>query len=95
VETFYAQNWAFARFLWDAEDGRYRPALRQLLADAAAGQLYRDGISRDPGSTEWDPASAGPLLERYLGMPLPAIEHAFRAYVRKVTTGAGVRGFDS
>jgi hypothetical protein len=85
VETFYAQNWAFARFLWDAEEGRYRPALQQLLADAAAGTLYRDGIARDPASTDWDPASAGPLLERYIGMPLSAIERSYRSYIRKIT----------
>ena len=88
VEAFYAQNWAFARFLWDAEDGRYRPALQRLLADAAAGRLYRDGINRQPGSTEWDPASAAPLLERYLEMPLPEIEQAYSAYIRKIVAGA-------
>jgi hypothetical protein len=91
VETFYAQNWAFARFLWDAEEGRYRPALQQLLADAAAGTLYRDGIPREPGSTEWDPTSAGPLLERYIGMPLPMIDRAYRAYIRKLVSGHGGR----
>lgn len=95
VETFYAENWAFARFMWDAEQGRYRPALQRLLADAAAGRLYRDGVAREPGSTEWDPESAGPLLEAYLGMPLPAIDRAFRAYVRKITAGGGPRGLTS
>ena len=87
VEAFYAQNWAFARFMWDAEGGRFRPALQRLLADAAAGRLYRDNIPRMPGSTEWDPDSAGPLLERYLDMPLPEIDRAFRAYVRKLVAG--------
>ena len=95
VETFYAQNWAFARFLWDAEDGRYRPALQRLLADAAAGTLYRDGAPRNPASTDWDPNTAGPLLERYLGMPLPAIERAYRTYIRKITAGAGSSGMSS
>jgi hypothetical protein len=92
VETFYAQNWAFARFLWDAEDGRFRPALQKLLADAAAGTLYRDGIARDPASTEWDPSSAAPLLERYLGLPLPLIERSYRNYIRQITASAGPRG---
>jgi hypothetical protein len=87
VEAFYAQNWAFARFLWDAEDGRYRPALRRMLADAAAGMLYRDGITRLPGSTEWDPTSAAPLLERYLEMPLPDIDRAYRTYIRRIVAG--------
>ncbi len=92
VETFYAQSWAFARFLWDAEDGRYRPALQQLLADAVTGTLYADGIARIAGSTEWDPTSAGPILERYLEMSLPEIDRAYRAYIRKITAGAGERG---
>jgi len=91
VETFYAQNWAFARFMWDAEDGKYRPALQKLLADAAAGKLYRDGIARDPASTDWDPSSAGPILERYLALPLPAIERAYRNYISKITAGMGSR----
>jgi hypothetical protein len=95
VETFYAQNWAFARFLWDAEEGRYRPGLQRLLADAAAGTLYRDGVVRDPASTDWDPNSAGPLLERYIGMPLPAIERGYRAYIRKITAGGSSRGMAS
>lgn len=87
VEAFYAQNWAFARMLWDGEGGRYRPALHRMLADAASGRLYRDGITRHPGSTEWDPRSAGPLLERYLEMPLPEIERAYRAFVRRTVAG--------
>jgi hypothetical protein len=89
VETFYAQNWAFARFLWDAEDGRYRPALQKLLTDAAEGKLYHDSIARVPGSTDWDPNSAAPMLERYLGMPLDDIDRAYLAYVRKITGGPG------
>ena len=37
INAFYAQSWAFARFLNEAEGGRYRPMFRKLLADAAAG----------------------------------------------------------
>lgn len=92
VEGFYAQNWAFARFLWDAEGGRYRPALQRMLADAAAGTLYRDNIRRNLGSTEWDPASAAPLIERYLEMPLADVERAYRAYVRKIVAGGHLPG---
>jgi hypothetical protein len=92
VETFYAQNWAFARFMWDADGGRYRPALQAMLADAASGKLYRDGVARDPASTDWDPNSAGPILERYFGMPLASIEREYRAYVRKIAVNPGSHG---
>ncbi|MHC5004573.1 MAG: hypothetical protein ACYTJ0_15775, partial [Planctomycetota bacterium] len=37
--TYYAQVWALARFLHEGEDGRYRPALEQLLSDAAEGKI--------------------------------------------------------
>ena len=40
IEAFYAQNWAFARFLWEYENGAYRPAFKKLLADTAAGNVY-------------------------------------------------------
>ncbi len=39
--TYYAQVWALVHFLREAEDGRYRPALERLVADAAAGRLHR------------------------------------------------------
>ena len=35
--TFYAQAWALTRFLQEGRDGKYRPAFRQLLDDAADG----------------------------------------------------------
>jgi hypothetical protein len=77
--------------MWDAEGGRYRPALQRLLADAAAGRLYRDGVARDAASTEWDPASAAPILERYMALPLPAIERSYRNYIARITAGMGPR----
>src|SRR3712207_9034857 len=33
IEGFYAQSWAFARFLWEADGARYRPALQKMLAE--------------------------------------------------------------
>jgi hypothetical protein len=84
VEAFYAQNWAFARFLWDGEDGRHRPALQKLLADAAAGELFSDGGLTTAPSATWQPRSAKPMLEHYLGMPLADVETAYLRYVRKI-----------
>ena len=37
--TYYAQVWALARFLKDGEDGRYRPALENVLLLTAQGDL--------------------------------------------------------
>ncbi|HEX8916019.1 MAG TPA: hypothetical protein VF796_26970, partial [Humisphaera sp.] len=84
VETFYSQAWAFARFLNDGQGGRYRPALRRMLADlatnkvdvATAGAVLPNGL--------WDPKSAQPLLEHYLGKPLDQIDVEFHAFMRQV-----------
>jgi hypothetical protein len=37
--TYYAQVWALTRFVAEGEGGRYRPALEQVLLDAAEGRL--------------------------------------------------------
>jgi Protein of unknown function (DUF1570) len=37
--TYYAQVWALTHFLVEGDGGRYRPALEELLRDAAEGRL--------------------------------------------------------
>lgn len=80
IEAFYAESWAFARFLHEAHPA----ALRRMLADASRGTLYADNSTDDPtaGGPLWDPASAKPMLEHYLAMPVTQIEPAFARYVR-------------
>ena len=84
IEAFYAQSWAFARFLWDAEGGRYRPTLRRILTDAARGTLYPDERTLRTDDGLWDPDSARPLLEHYLGTDLEKVDEAFRRYVQRI-----------
>lgn len=84
IAAFYAQSWAFARFLWDAEGGRYRPALRRILTDAARGTLHPDDRTLRTDDGLWDPDSARPLLEHYLGDDLEKLDDAFRRYVHRV-----------
>ena len=83
-ELFYAQSWAFARFLLEADAGRYRPALRQMFIDAAAGRLYGppDGVARAPGT--FRPSESVAMLERRLGAPLASLEPAYRAFVQQI-----------
>ena len=84
IEAFYAQSWAFARFLWDAEGGRYRKPLRRILTEAADGSLYPGARSHRTADGLWDPDSARPLLEHYLGSNITTIDAAFRRYVLKL-----------
>ena len=91
IEAFYAESWAFAKFLWDGEGGRHRPALRRILTDAANGNLFPGNNSRKTDGGLWDPESARPLLEHYLGSDLEAVDVAFRTYAQRLAA----RGFSA
>jgi hypothetical protein len=75
INAFYAQSWAFARFLNEADGGWYRPMFRKLLADAAAGEVHRT----------YDAEGTRALLERYLHEDLGETERSFAAFVRQIT----------
>ena len=74
VEAFYAHAALFVAFLRDAERGQYRAGFQRMMADAAAGRLSSDDL-RD----------AAPMVERYVGRSLEAIEPEFRAFARANT----------
>ncbi len=84
VEGFYGQDWAFARFLWEADGGRYRPVLERMLKDAAAGTLYSHTSPRPGSRRAWNPNSARPMLEHYLGMDFESIQRRYDEYVAKL-----------
>jgi hypothetical protein len=86
IEAFYAESWAFARFLWDGNDRKYRPALQALLNDLATGEPTAVSLA---GVSEagWDPKSARPLLEHYLGKDLSEIEREYLFYLHHVAAG--------
>jgi hypothetical protein len=84
IEAFYAQNWAFAEFLWDAEDGKYRPAFQRLLTDCANGTVYPAGNARRSVLDGWDPTTVKPMLEHYLCMDLADIERAYQSYCGRI-----------
>jgi hypothetical protein len=86
IEAFYAQSWAFARFLYDGNGGRYRPAIRRMLADAAAGRLYDDSSRQLSDGPLWDSSTARPMLEHYLGQNLSEIDQTFRKYMDQLAS---------
>lgn len=86
IETFYAQNWAFAQFMYNAEGGKYRPAFQRMLRDLAAGEAAAYG--RRSTGEGWDPRSVQPLLEHYLGMNMEQIDKAYQAYIRQLVQGS-------
>ncbi|MDB5295826.1 MAG: hypothetical protein JWO31_1809 [Phycisphaerales bacterium] len=90
VEAFYAQAWAFARFLDDGEGGRYRPALQRMLADLAADRVPLPEFARPTPPGTWDPRTARPLLEYYLGESLERIDRQYLAYVRQLVAAGQI-----
>jgi hypothetical protein len=84
IEAFYAQSWAFAKFLWEAEENRYRPAMQRLLEDTANGKVYDPTLSHQRAGLPWNREAVRPLLEHYLGTDLEAVDEAYQAYIRKV-----------
>jgi hypothetical protein len=93
IEAFYAESWAFARFLTDGDHGRNRPALGRMLADAARGQLFADNSQAFADGPLWDPSTAKPMLEHYMGRSLPEIEKAFKSYMDQlVQPASGISG---
>ena len=84
IEAFYAQNWAFARFLWDYKEGTYRPAFKKLLADTAAGNVYDPTGTLHRANGAWAPTSVKPMLEHYLGKPLSQIEREYDDFIHHI-----------
>jgi hypothetical protein len=81
IEAFYAESWAFARFLHE----RHPESLRRMLVDASKGQLFADSSTQDAmGAPLWDPKMAQPMIEHYLDMKLPSIEAEFARYVKAI-----------
>jgi hypothetical protein len=84
IEAFYAQNWAFARFLWDGQNGKYRPALQHWLAETADGTVFDPTGSHRRSYLPWNSAGVRPMLEHYLGQDLSVIDQEFKQFMQKV-----------
>ena len=84
IEAFYAQAWAFGRFLWEADNAKYRPALRRLLADTASGEVFDPTGSHKDRNLPWNPDGVKPMLEHYLGMSFDEIDAAYAKYIQKI-----------
>jgi hypothetical protein len=92
--VYYAQVWALTRFLAEGEGGRYRPALAELLCDAAEGRLVgRLMKSKVAGSRRGGAQVAsrgGPaVLQEYFN---PDMESFTEEYDRFVLGLIGLRG---
>jgi hypothetical protein len=84
IEAFYAESWAFARFLYDGDSGAHRSALHEMIKDAARGSLFAETPHPQSEGPVWAPSSAKPMLEHYLHMSFPAVDEAFGRYLDRL-----------
>jgi hypothetical protein len=67
--TYYAQVWALTHYLMEGEGGRYRPALEDLLRDAAEGRL----ASKVATSPNLPPGRGGRMLGTKVGRAVAVV----------------------
>lgn len=84
VDAFYAQAWCFAKFLYESENGRFRPNLQQWLAETASGRVYDPTGTHLRADGPWNRTAVKPMLEHYLKLDFPTIDRLYQAYIRKV-----------
>ena len=87
--TYYAQVWALTRFLAEGADGRYKPALADVLTDAAQGRLVgrmmaspvTAGMRRRGSSVN----RVGPAVaQEYFNKDLAAFEVEYLAFIDEI-----------
>ena len=84
VQAFYGESWAFATFLWSAENGKYKPMLRRMITDVSDGTAYDPSGVHQNSSAAWNPSAVKPMLEHYLGMNLESVDAEYQKFVRKI-----------
>lgn len=83
IETFYAQDWAFAQFL--ARDPRYVTKFKTMMNELADGSAARfSTLPADAPSGAWDPKAVQPLLEHYMGVPLERLSRDYAGFVKQI-----------
>jgi hypothetical protein len=84
VDAFYAQAWCFAKFLYEADNGRFRPDLQRWLTETAYGTVFDPTHTHNRAGGPWNRTGVKPMLEHYLNLDFATIDKLYQAYLRKV-----------
>jgi hypothetical protein len=82
IEAFYAQSWAYARFLQEYNGGQYKPAFDRLMADTVAGTLVDPSGTFRTRQAVYSRSAVRPMLEHYLGKPTSELQAEFDEWCR-------------
>ena len=88
--VYYAQVWALTHFLVEAEDGRYKAALQQVLIDAARGRLTSRSLAATgrrggPSSVRLGPS----VLAAYFDRDLDQLQEKYLQFVAAIVRTGG------
>ncbi|MDB5320461.1 MAG: hypothetical protein JWN40_2092 [Phycisphaerales bacterium] len=84
VDAFYAQAWCFAKFLYEADNARFRPNLQKWLTETAYGTVYDPTHTHNRAGGPWNRTGVKPMVEHYLNLDFATIDKLYQAYLRKV-----------
>lgn len=91
--VYYAQTWALVHFLLEHDGGRFKPALLEMVRDAAEGSLVarvRETLGNRAAGLHQSRRRGVDVLSVYTGVASSSLEPAYQQFIRDITrTGAG------
>tara|TARA_B100001059_G_scaffold234566_1_gene277496 strand:- start:1961 stop:2995 length:1035 start_codon:yes stop_codon:yes gene_type:complete len=87
--TYYAQVWALARYLSEADDGKYLPALQDVLMLAVEGDLFRQLLRSDAAKRREDPSSSATgivFVEAFFNDDFEEFEAGYETWIEELTS---------
>lgn len=90
--TYYAQVWSLTRFLAEGDNGRYRPALEDVITDAAEGRLTRRLMNSNVVRIDKRRAAVAAnrlgtwVAREYFNADLNDLDAGYQAYIRRLVS---------
>lgn len=82
IQAFYAQGWAFARFVREYDNGKYREKFIKWVEATASGTLIDPTGTHRVHQLMWDRTTVRPIIERYLETDTATLQREFDEWCR-------------
>jgi len=92
IGGFYAQCWAWARFLEAGDNGSHAAALQRLLVDVRDGRVFRPPAEIVGSKLSLDDTNVRAMYRYYFGMEVSQMEPEFRKFARRLASSPGSSG---
>lgn len=84
IESFYAQSWAFARFVQEFDNGKYRPGFELWMADTVGGTVVDPTGTFTLKQPKYDRRAVKAVIEHYLKTDLQTLQVEFDAWCNHI-----------